>query len=98
MRSIAEQTDEELGGAGSVFARQRRDHVELDGLLRRIRATSGEEQQAVLGEMCRLVFSHAFAEEAVVWPALRRGLPDGEARALEGGRGHQGDNETAAAG
>jgi hemerythrin superfamily protein len=97
MRSIAEQTEDELGGAGSVFARQRRDHVELDGLLRRIRATSGEEQQAVLGEMCRLVFSHAFAEEAVLWPALRRELPDGEALTLEVEREHQEINELIAA-
>jgi hypothetical protein len=39
--------------------------------------------------MCRLVFSHAFAEEAVLWPALRRALPDGEALTLRIEQEHQ---------
>src|SRR4051794_6501706 len=93
MRSIAEQTDEELGGSGSVFVRQRNDHIELDRLLAQVRETSGEAQDAVLNEMCQLVFSHAFAEEAVLWPALRRELPDGEALTVEVEREHQEINE-----
>jgi hemerythrin superfamily protein len=92
-KSIANQTVEELGGPGSVFARQRRDHEELDGLMRTVRATSGAEQEDVLTRMCRLVFSHAFAEEAVLWPALRRALPDGEELTLEVEREHQEINE-----
>ncbi len=48
IRSLAEQTVDELGGSGSVLARQRRDHVDLDHLLTRLRATSGAEQDEVL--------------------------------------------------
>jgi hemerythrin superfamily protein len=78
LRSLAEQTTEELGGPLSVLVRQKKDHVILDGLLERVTATSGEDQQEVLHRICRLVFSHAFAEEAVLWPALRRLTADGE--------------------
>jgi hypothetical protein len=41
----------------------------------------------------RLVFLHAFAEEAVLWPAARRTLPDGEALTVEVEREHQAINE-----
>jgi DNA-binding transcriptional regulator YdaS (Cro superfamily) len=92
-RSIAQQTVEELGGPGSVFARQRRDHEELDGLMRSVRATTGAEQEEVLNRMCRLVFSHAFAEEAVLWPELRRLLPDGEALTLRVEQEHEEVNQ-----
>jgi len=89
MRSIADQSVEELGGSGSVLARQRRDHAELDALLERCRTTTGDEQQDALNQTCRLVFSHAFAEEAVLWPAVRRALPDGEELTLRVEREHQ---------
>ena len=88
-RSIAEQSADDLGGPGSVLVRQRRDHAELDALLERCRRTTGDEQQDALNETCRLVFSHAFAEEAVLWPAIRRALPDGEALTLRIEREHQ---------
>lgn len=88
-RSIAHQTVEELGGPGSVLVRQRRDHAELDALLESCRSTTGEEQQQVLNRTCRLVFSHAFAEEAVLWPVLRRTLPDGEVLTARIEREHQ---------
>ena len=92
-RSLADQTVDELGGHGSVLARQRRDHVELDALLRRVQSTAGAEQDEVLTELCRLVFSHAFAEEAVLWPAVRAALPDGEALTLRIEQEHQEINE-----
>ncbi len=95
--SIAQQTEEQLGGPGSVLARQRRDHIELDALMRRVRETTGDEQDEALTRMCRLAFSHAFAEEAVLWPALRRTLPDGEELTLEVEREHQEINEIIAA-
>src|SRR3712207_9081049 len=41
----------------------------------------------------RLVFSHAFAEETVLWPVLRRVLPDGEALTLQVEKEHQEVNE-----
>ena len=92
-RTIADQTDAELGGRGSVLARQRRDHVALDELLDRCAATTGDEQLEVLNRIYRLVFAHAFAEEAVLWPALRRSVPDGEALTLRVEQEHQEINE-----
>jgi hypothetical protein len=97
MRSIAHQTEEELGGRGSVLARQRRDHEQLDLLLTRLRATTGAEQDEVLTRIARLVFPHAFAEEAVLWPAVRKALPDGEAITLQIEQEHQEVNELWAA-
>ena len=43
MRSISEQTVEDLGGAASVLVRQKRDHIALDVLLGRLTNTSGVE-------------------------------------------------------
>jgi hypothetical protein len=33
---------------------------------------------ALWKELTQLVFSHAFAEETVLWPAVRRLVPEGE--------------------
>jgi hemerythrin superfamily protein len=96
-RSIADQTEEELGGPGSVLVRQRKDHVELDRLLHELDGTTGRAQEEVLTRIDRLVFSHAFAEESVIWPAVRRALPDGEALTLRIEREHQEVNELVAA-
>jgi hypothetical protein len=93
VRSIAEQTEEQLGGPASILVRQKRDHVALEGLLQQLAKTDGEEQQRVVNDICRLVFSHAFAEEAVLWPALRRHLPDGEQLTLMVEQEHQEINE-----
>jgi hemerythrin superfamily protein len=92
-RSIAQQTVEELGGRGSVLVRQREDHVELDRLLHELDGTTGTAQEAVLRRIDRLVFSHAFAEETVLWPVVRRALPDGEAITLRVEEEHQEVNE-----
>jgi hemerythrin superfamily protein len=92
-RSIADQTVEELGGPGSVLARQRRDHIDLDRLLAELEGTTGREQEEVLTRIDRLVFSHAFAEETVLWPVLRRVLPDGDALTLRVEEEHQEVNE-----
>jgi hemerythrin superfamily protein len=96
-RSIAEQTVAELGGPSSVLARQRRDHVELDRLLHELDGTAGPAQEAVLQRIFRLVFSHAFAEETVLWPVLRRVLPDGEALTRRVEQEHQEVNEIVSA-
>ena len=93
LRSLADQTLEELGGAVSILARQRRDHQELDRLLHELDGSSGQAQQDVLRRIDRLVFSHAFAEETVLWPVLRRTLPDGEALTLRVEEEHQEVNE-----
>ncbi|SDG11736.1 Hemerythrin superfamily protein [Blastococcus aurantiacus] len=93
MRSIADQTEEELGGPGSVLVRQRRDHIALDRLLHDLDGATGAAQEEVLNRIDRLVFSHAFAEETVIWPVVRRVLPDGEALTLQIEEEHQEVNE-----
>ena len=92
-RSIADQTVEELGGPSSVLVRQRNDHVELHRLLRELDGSTGTEQERVLRRIDRLVFSHAFAEETVLWPAIRRVLPDGDALTLRIEEEHQEVNQ-----
>src|SRR5919107_1817404 len=96
-RSIADQTVTELGGPGSVLVRQRNDHVELDRLLHELDGTTGTAQEDVLDRIDRLVFSHGFAEETVIWPVVRRVLPDGEALTLQIEEEHQEVNELVAA-
>ena len=92
-RSIATQSVAELGGPVSVLARQKKDHVTLDGLLQALERTTGDAQDEVLQRIYRLVFCHAFAEEAVLWPLMRRVLPDGHALTLDVEREHQEVNE-----
>ena len=92
-KSIAEQDLAEMGGSRSVLARQRRDHVKLDLLLRELGDRSGAAQEEALRKVCRLVFPHGFAEEAVLWPALRRSLPDGHELTLDVEQEHQEINE-----
>ncbi|WP_205474042.1 hemerythrin domain-containing protein [Nocardioides sp. SYSU D00038] len=96
MRSIADQSLSELGGPWSILARQRADHVRLDELLSELGRTSyGDAQDGVLHEVNRLVFPHAFAEESVLWPELRRVLPveEGEALTRQVEEEHQEVNE-----
>jgi hemerythrin superfamily protein len=93
MRSVAAQSVEELGGRLSVLARQRSDHEKLDGLLQRLGEASQEDQLPVLLDLYRLVFPHAFAEESVLWPVMRRVLPDGEELTLQVEQEHQEVNE-----
>ena len=56
-----------------------------------------DADQALMQRIDRLVFAHAFAEEAVLWPAVRRVLPDGEALTLRIEEEHQEVNELVAA-
>ncbi|MGY1617178.1 hemerythrin domain-containing protein [Geodermatophilus sp. SYSU D00691] len=95
--SLSGQTVEELGGPGSVLARQRADHEELDRLLHELDGTTGTAQEEVLTRVDRLVFSHAFAEETVIWPVVRRVLPDGDELTLRIEREHQEVNELVSA-
>jgi hypothetical protein len=92
-RSLAEQDVDELGGPLSVLTRQQRDHVRLDELLHELEATTPSHQDVVLRKIYRLVFPHAFAEESVLWPVLRRVLPDGPALTLRIEQEHQEVNE-----
>lgn len=93
MRSLAEQSTAELGGRLSVLTRQKLDHVDLDRLLHQLENTDGPAHRRTLLRIYRLVFPHAFAEEAVLWPVLRRVLPDGHQLTLEVEQEHQQVNE-----
>ena len=93
MRSIADQDVQELGGRLSVLTRQKSDHVKLDALLEELEGSTGAEQGRVLLRIYRLVFPHAFAEESVLWPLMRRVLPDGHGLTLQVEREHQEVNE-----
>ena len=80
-RSIAHQTVEELGGPMSILTLQRADHVRLNRLMAEARATEregGRAHRVALRKVARLVFTHAFAEEAVLFPAARAVLAEGD--------------------
>jgi hypothetical protein len=92
--SLADQTRDQLGGPLSVLHRQRSDHVRLDALLRQLAESPvGTAQETVLQRIARLVFPHAFAEESVLWPEIRRVLPDGHELTLRVEQEHQEVNE-----
>jgi hypothetical protein len=91
--SLSDQDEASLGGAASVLVRQKRDHIRLDQLLHRLRATTGAEQDRVLISIYRLVFPHAFAEESVLWPVIRRVITGGDALTMRVEEEHQEVNE-----
>lgn len=94
MKSLADQSTHQLGGRLSVLSRQKSDHVALDRLLEALDAArTRDEEDRVLHRIYRLVFPHAFAEEAVLWPVIRRMLPDGETLTVQVEREHQEVNE-----
>jgi hemerythrin superfamily protein len=94
MASLAAQNTDQLGGPLSILTRQKLDHVRLDALLQQLEVSRpGSEQDAVLHRIARLVFPHAFAEESVLWPQLRRVVSDGEALTLQVELEHQEVNE-----
>jgi Hemerythrin HHE cation binding domain len=93
MRSLADQSTEELGGPWSILSRQKRDHQRLDQLLHELEVAARNRQPALLLRINRLVFPHAFAEESVLWPELRRLLPDGEALTVQVEQEHQQVND-----
>jgi hemerythrin-like domain-containing protein len=91
--NIDRQTLAEMGGPLSVLSLQRRDHIKLDNLLHQLERTVATQQDATLRRIYRLVFRHAFAEEAVLWPVIRRSVPDGEQLTLQVEQEHQKINE-----
>jgi hemerythrin superfamily protein len=56
---------------------------------RTTRDTGGVEHAKTLRALARLVFTHAFAEEAVLFPAARRVLPEGDPLTLHIESAHQ---------
>ena len=93
MTSQADHSEAQLTGRWSIPVRQKRDHLRLGEFLPQLQSTRGDHQDAVMNRVCRLVFPHAFAEECVLWPELRRFLPDGHELTLQVEQEHQEVNE-----
>ncbi|MEW1683137.1 hemerythrin domain-containing protein [Streptomyces sp. T12] len=93
--SISLQDADSLGGDDSILMRQRRDHARLDAMISRCQSEDlpAGELDALWLDIVQLVFSHAFAEETVLWPLLRRVAPDGEALTRQVEEEHQEINE-----
>lgn len=87
--SIALQSVDDIGGPTSVLARQRRDHQQLNEMLDELHAAGADRQAVLLRAIWRLAFSHAFAEEAVLWPVLRRTVESGDDLTLDVEEEHQ---------
>ncbi|WNG93904.1 hemerythrin domain-containing protein [Mycobacterium sp. ITM-2016-00318] len=93
MPSLAKQDVGQLGGPNSVLTRQKRDHIQLNQLIEIVDSSRGSARRENLTQLCRLVFPHAFAEESVLWPAIRRWVPEGAELTLTIEREHQEINE-----
>jgi hypothetical protein len=90
--TVAKQSVGQMGGRTSIVARQRADHERRDRLIAQARAThdsGGAAHAKTLRALTRLVFTHAFAEEAVLFPAARRVLPEGDPMTLHIESAHQ---------
>ncbi|WP_448315976.1 hemerythrin domain-containing protein, partial [Streptomyces sp. CO7] len=97
-QSVADLDTAELGGESSILARQRRDHDELERMMSAYEAADpdGPQRPELWRDIVQLVFSHAFAEETVLWPLLRRVSEDGEALTAVVEEEHQAVNELVA--
>ncbi|WP_217134872.1 hemerythrin domain-containing protein [Streptomyces sp. AC558_RSS880] len=93
--SITQRDADALGGSDSILMRQRRDHARLDTMISRCRAedVGDDELDDLWQDIVQLVFSHAFAEETVLWPILRRVAPGGEDLTRRVEEEHQAINE-----
>ncbi|MEU3945840.1 hemerythrin domain-containing protein [Streptomyces sp. NPDC029526] len=95
--SITHRDPAALGGYGSILVRQRRDHARLDRMMNCwLAGGSDDELDALWQDIVQLVFSHAFAEETVLWPVLRRVAPGGEELTGRVEEEHQAINELVA--
>jgi hypothetical protein len=93
MQSLAHQSIAQMGGRLSVLSLQKADHVRLDGLLHLLEQAPPSARGSVLRDIYRLVFPHAFADESVLWPVIRRVLPNGHELTLRVEQEHQEINE-----
>ena len=89
LQSLAGRSDQQLGTAGSVLVRPRREHEELERLLVQLDRSSGVSQDEVLTKLSRRVFSHVHAEEVVLVPVVRSVSAGGHERTLQVEREHQ---------
>ncbi len=56
------------------------EHQVVDGLFARIESASGTDKDEAVGNVTRELSIHAAIEEQVVYPVMRRSLPDGNAK------------------
>jgi len=80
LTSVADQSEDERGGPGSILSRQSADHADLDRLMRAYDAEPDADARGkIVAELGERALRHAFAEETVLFPAYRKHLPgDGD--------------------
>ena len=80
LTSVADQSEDERGGPGSILSRQSADHAVLDRLMRDYDAEPDADARGrIVAELSERALRHAFAEETVLFPAYRKHLPgDGD--------------------
>jgi hemerythrin superfamily protein len=77
LRSAADQTEEQRGGARSILSRQSDDHAVLDRLMLDYDDESNPTARyEIVVQLSERASRHAFAEETVLFPAFRQHLPD----------------------
>jgi len=76
LKSVADQSEEERGGPGSILSRQSADHADLDALMQAYDAEPDVDARGrIVTELGERALRHAFAEETVLFPAYRKHLP-----------------------
>ncbi|GAB7192257.1 hemerythrin domain-containing protein [Kineococcus sp. NUM-3379] len=76
LTSVADQSEDQRGGPGSILSRQSADHRHLDELMQAYDAEpDAGERGRIVAELSERALRHAFAEETVLFPAYRRFLP-----------------------
>ncbi|WP_337060642.1 hemerythrin domain-containing protein [Kineococcus sp. G2] len=76
LTSVADQSEDERGGPGSILSRQSADHRDLDELMHAYeREPDAGARGRIVAELSERALRHAFAEETVLFPVYRRFLP-----------------------
>jgi hemerythrin superfamily protein len=79
LRSAADQTEEQRGGARSILSRQSDDHAIVHRLMLDYDdATDAAARAEIVAKVSERALRHAFAEETVLFPAYRQHLPEQE--------------------
>jgi len=74
------------------------DHGEVEAMFRQVESLpEGDARQQIVQEIIRELSVHAAIEEQVLYPAMRKALPDGETLVQEAIDEHQAAKETLAA-
>jgi len=76
LTSVADQSETERGGPGSILSRQSADHAVLDEFMHAYDAEPDADARGrIVAELGERALRHAFAEETVLFPAYRKHLP-----------------------